>query len=79
MFLLILDHPGCPGQNPESHKMVVCVRGILYNSCVQSSMLHGSETRPIRKENEVVLQWAEMRMVRSMCGIKLQKRVQVKR
>jgi len=33
-------------------------------SCVQSSMLHGSETRPVRKENEVALQRAEMRMVR---------------
>jgi len=27
-------------------------------------MLHGSETWPVRKENEVALQWAEMRMVR---------------
>jgi len=35
-------------------------------------MLHGSETWPTRKENEVVLQWAVMRMVRRVCGIKLQ-------
>jgi len=39
---------------------------------VQSSMLHGSETWPVRKENEVALQQAEMRMVRWMCGIKQQ-------
>jgi len=38
-------------------------------------MLHGSETWPVRKENEVVLQRAEMRMVRWMCGMKLQDRV----
>jgi len=38
----------------------------LYSSCVQSSMLHGSETWSIRKENEVALQRAEMRMVRWM-------------
>jgi len=40
-------------------------RGRLYSSCVQSSMLHGSETWPVRKENEVALalQRAEMRMV----------------
>jgi len=25
MFLLVLAYPGCPGQNPESRKMVVCV------------------------------------------------------
>jgi len=51
------------------------VRGRLYSSCVQSSMLHGSETWPIRKENEVALQRAEMRMVRWMCGVKLQDRI----
>jgi len=42
---------------------------------VQSSMLHGSETWPVRKENKVALQRAEMRMVRWMCGVKLQDRV----
>jgi len=31
------------------------VRARLYSSCVQSSILHGSETWPIRKENEVAL------------------------
>jgi len=25
MFLLVPAHLGCPGENPESHKMVVCV------------------------------------------------------
>ena len=38
-------------------------------------LLHGSETWPIRNENEVALQWAEIRMARFMCGIKLQDRV----
>jgi len=33
--------------------------------------LCGHETWPVRKENEVALQWAEMRMVRWMCGIKV--------
>ena len=51
------------------------VRGRLYSSCVQSGILHVSETWPVRKENEVALQWAEIRMVRWMCGIKLQDRV----
>jgi len=37
--------------------------------------LHGSETWPVRKENEVALQRAEMRMVRWICGVKLQDRV----
>ena len=34
-------------------------------------MLHLSETWPVRKENVVALQRAEMRMVRWMCGVKL--------
>ena len=51
------------------------VRQRLYSSCVRSTMLHGSETWPIRKENEVALLRAEMRMVRWMCGVKLQDRV----
>ena len=34
--------------------------------------MHGSETWPIRTENEVALQRAEMRMFRWMCGVKLQ-------
>jgi len=54
------------------------VRGRLYSSCVRSSMLHGNDTWPVRKENEVALQWAEMRMVRWTCGIKLQDRVSSK-
>jgi len=47
------------------------MRGRLYSSCVRSSMLHGSETLPVRKENVAALQRAEMRMVRWMCGSKL--------
>jgi len=47
----------------------------LYSSCAQSSMLHGSETWPVRKENEVALQRAEMRMVRWMCNVKVKDRV----
>jgi len=42
---------------------------------VRSSMLHGSETWPVRKENEVALQQAEMRMVRWMCDVKVKNKV----
>ena len=37
-------------------------------------MLHGSETWSVRKENEVALHLAEMRIVRRMCDVKLQDR-----
>jgi len=50
-------------------------RGKLYSSCVRSSMLDRSETWPVRKENEVALQRAEMRMVRWMCNVKTKDRV----
>jgi len=50
------------------------MRGRLYSSCLRSSMLHESETWPVRKENEVALQPAEMRIVRWMCAIKLKDR-----
>jgi len=50
-------------------------RGRLHSSCVRNSMLHGSETWPVRKENEVALQRAEMRMVRWMCDVKVKHRV----
>jgi len=55
--------------------MSLIMRGRLYSSCVRSSMLHGSETGPVRKENVVALQRAEMRMVRWMCGVKLKDRL----
>jgi len=51
------------------------MRGRLYSSCVRSSMLHGIETWPVRKEKVVALQRAEIRMVRWMCGVKLKDRL----
>jgi len=38
-------------------------------------VLHGSETWPVRKENDVALQRTEMRMVRWMCNVKVKDRV----
>ena len=29
MYLLVPAHPGCPGQSPESCKMVACVRACV--------------------------------------------------
>jgi len=54
------------------------MRGRLYSSYVRSNMLHRSETWTVRKENEVALQQAEMKMVRSMCDINLKIKFQVK-
>jgi len=38
-------------------------------------MLHGSEAWPVRKENEVTLQQAEMRIVRWMRNVNMKDRV----
>ena len=38
-------------------------------------MLHGSETWPVRKENEEALHQVEMRIIRWMCGVKVIDRV----
>ena len=37
--------------------------------------IHRSETGSVRKENEVALQPAEMRMVRWMCNVKVKDRL----
>jgi len=42
-------------------------------------VLHGSETWPGRKENEVALQQGEMRMVRWMFSVKVRNRVPSKK
>jgi len=42
---------------------------------VRSSMLHISEIWPVKKETEVALQPAEMRVVRWMCNVKVKDRV----
>ena len=57
------------------HEITFIRRGRLYSSCVRSSVLYGSETWPVRKENEVALQRAEMRMVRWMCDVKVKDKV----
>jgi len=35
-------------------------------------MLHGNETWPMKKENKMALQQAEMRIIRWMCDVKVQ-------
>jgi len=48
MFLLAPSHPGCPGQNPESHKTVVCVC-VCMRACVRAcvSLNRNAIKRPL--------------------------------
>ena len=45
--------------------------GKLCGGCLQCCVSHGSETWPVKKENEIALQRAEMRMIRWMCSDKV--------
>jgi len=47
-----------------SMDLSLIMRGRLYSNCVQSSMLHGNATWPVRKENEVAFQQTELSMLR---------------
>ena len=51
------------------------LKGKVYESCVRSCMIYGSETWPMRVEHESKLERAEMRMVRWMCGVLLSERI----
>jgi len=70
-----LDASIWTGWNKFRQLVPLLVRGRLYSSCVRNSLLHGSAIWPVRKGNKLALQWAEMRMVRWMWGIKVQDRV----
>ena len=44
--------------------------GHVYSSCVQSAMLHASETWPFTKPNLKRLQWNDRAMIRQICYVK---------
>ena len=51
-------------------KISLRMKGMVYQSCVRSAMLYGSETWCLR-ESEMAISRTERAMVRSICGIKL--------
>jgi len=46
-----------------NYTSILIMRGRLYCSFVRTNILHGGETWPVRKENKLALQSADMRMV----------------
>ena len=46
----------------------------VYASCVRSSMIYGSETRPLLVDVGLKFERAEMHIIRWMCGISLKDR-----
>ena len=51
------------------------LKGKIYRTCVQSVMVYGSETWPMKIEDQRRLERTERMMVRSMCGVTLRDRV----
>jgi hypothetical protein len=51
------------------------LKGKIYRSCVQSVLVYGSETWPMKAEDMQRLERTEMAMVRWMCGVTLRDRV----
>jgi len=45
MYLLVLAHPGCPRQSPESHKMVLIVVGVIIDDQLKWSLYIESVNR----------------------------------
>ena len=55
-------------------RLALKIRGVLYRTCVRTVLTYGSETWPMRKENEDTLLRAERKMVRMICGVTLSNR-----
>ena len=47
------------------------LKGRVYESCVRSCMVYGSETWPMKKASEEKLERTDMRMIRWMCWVSL--------
>ena len=51
------------------------MKGKVYKTCVQRTMVYGSETWPMKKEDMQRLERTERMMVRWMCGVSLKNRI----
>ena len=51
------------------------MKGRLYDACVRSTMLYGSETWALRVSDATKLERSDMRMARYICGAKLSDRI----
>ena len=58
------------GELLHGRKFLLKMKGKVYQSCVRSAMLYGSETWYLR-ENEMAILRTEKAMMRPMCGVKI--------
>ena len=45
------------------------LKGKVYDTCVRSCLMHGSETWPMKVEHELKMNRTEMSTIRWMCGL----------
>ena len=50
------------------------MKGRVYASCVRSSIIYGSETRPLLANVGLKFERAEMQMIRWICGVSMKDR-----
>ena len=59
------------GELLRGRRFSLRMKGMVYQSCVRSAKLYGSETWCLRESEMAILRRTERAMVRSMCGVKL--------
>ena len=59
------------GELLYGRKFLVKMKGRIYQSCVRSAMLYGSETWCLRENEMAILRRTEKAMMRAMCGVKI--------
>ena len=59
------------GELLYGRKFLLKTKGKIYQSCVRSAMLYGSETWCLRKNEMAIFRRTEKAMMRAMCGVKL--------
>jgi len=69
MFLLVPAHPGCPGQSPESHKMVVCVCMCVLVITTWHAVAHMQQHRNPREEEQEVTPQVIHRATLLLCDV----------
>ena len=58
-----------------SRALPLSTKGRVYQACVRSVMMYGSETWPVRAEDMCCMERNDMRMIRWMCNVSLKNRL----
>ena len=62
------------GQLLHGRKLSMKIKGKIYQSCVRSTMLYGSERWRLRENETAILRRTEKEIVRAMCEVRLVKK-----